>query len=468
MTDEKAPPAEVDPVTKQANIDKAVADARTSEATAGKTEAELADLESPSGRASREAKNVQATAEAHQKAAEARQSELTAMVPDISKVTNSTLELGKDGPAIHASALTFGAVGEAAQAIANAILNPDTGAKRILVTSDDDLVTTDAVWWEVTTGLAQLEKAASDLLIDATVESVETAALAPIITAAAAALPSVISLLSAQRSISTASVTVNDLAAATAVAGALEAQGHDRVVVVHDDFRLLGSGRVQTAANGVAGKRNELVARKLAISDRRTAFDTELTIAKADLASAEKAFADADHKKPHPDLDAAIDNAQKAVAGLTRKVDAATTRLGSIDSVLAAIDAFTAAIRVVPAGGRRSPLATAMLRDDMHAGSPSWFSHVLLIKSQPAQSAQLTDDKPLWFKDKFSTLVEVNVTYMLISTDDSHVDRAGTATAMKSAHGDLGSQFHFDTESNVAGVYVPDDRSVVGASNGNN
>jgi hypothetical protein len=474
MTQESQDPAvEVDPRTKQALIEKAEADAvsaryaaqkaeadaRAADAAARKAETEAADLESATGQQARDAKNLQAVAEAEQKAAAARQQELSALIPDFSKVKESTLE-SKDGPAIRGSALTFGALADAAKAIAAHIEPPAEGAGwRVLITSDQDLASADALYQEVTLGLSQLANAATELLPQTTVESVdsvETAAVVPVPAALAAAVPHILSLLSAERSLTTASVSVTDLAAATAVAGALEAKGGDRVVVVHDDFRLIFPGRIQTASTLVATKRQELVARKIAITDRKGAIDAELAIAKAEEKDAENALADADQKKPHPDLDTSLDNARKRVAGLTRKSGAAAVRLGLVDGLIGSIDTFSAAIRVIPAGGRRSPLATAALYDQLHQGATSQFTHVLLVKAQPAQSAQLTDDKPLWFADKFSTIVEVNVTYMLIATQDSHVERAGTATAIASAHGDLGSELRFDTKTPVAGVWDGD------------
>ena len=42
---------------------------------------------------------------------------------------------------------------------------------------------------------------------------------------------------------------------------------------------------------------------------------------------------------------------------------------------------------------------------------------------QGVTSQQLTDDKPLWFKDKFSTIVEVNVTFMCLETAGSTIVR---------------------------------------------
>ena len=235
---------------------------------------------------------------------------------------------------------------------------------------------------------------------------------------------------------------------------AVEAKRGDRVVVVHDDFRLVVPGRIHTASRDVATKRQELVARKIALADRKSTCDADLAVARSEERDAEKALAATDpNQAPDPNLETTLENARKRVAGLSRQSSELAERLALVESLIASIDAFSAAIRVIPAGGRRSPLASAALFDQLHQGADPRFTHVLLVKAQPAQSVQLTDDKPLWFKDKFSTVVEVNVTYMLISTDDSSVIRAGTATAMAAAHGDLGSDIRFSTTTPVVGVW---------------
>ncbi len=457
--DDQGAPVEVDYRTQEALIKKAQADARAAEAAARKAEAEAADLESPTAQQVLDAKNRQAVAEAEQKAAAARQQQLAALIPDLSKVKDSTLEVSKEGPAIGGSLLTFGALAEAAKAIAAHIDLPADGW-RVLVTSDQDLASSDSLYQEVALGLSQLTDAADELLRQTTGESADSvrpATVGPIVAAAAAAVPHVLSLLSAERSVKTASVTVTDLAAAAAVAGALEAKRGDRVVVVHDNFRLIIPGRIHAASTLVATKRQELVARKIVLSDGKSKIDEELALARAEEKDAEKALADADPKTaPHTNLDTRLENARKRIACLTRESSRVVVRLGLVESLISSIDAFIAAIRAIPAGGGRSPLATATLFDQLHEGASPRFTHVLLVTAQTAQSVQVTDDRPLWFKDRFSTGVEVNVTYMLIATNDSRVVRAGTATANAVAHGELGSEIRIHTSTPVAGVWIED------------
>jgi len=435
----------------QADARAAEAAARKAEAEARKAEAEAADLDSPSGQRARDGKNLQAVAEAEQKAAAARHSSITALVPDLSSVKESTLEVSKGEAAIAAGSLTFGALSSAAQEIAGYIgrMAAPTGGWNILVTSEQDLASPDSLYQEVMSGLADLNKAA-DSLLKHTAPTADVFEVAPLLPILSAALPHVLSLLSAERSVTTGPITVTDLAAATAVAGALEGSLGNKIAVVHDDFRLAREGRPKTQSAELAAKRNELMVRKLVLSDQKTLSDAELVSAKDHLKDAEKALADADKTKPHPDLEAAVNAARDEVKQRTIQSHNVTTRVSMVEALLSSIDAFTAAIRVVPTGGRRSPFATAVLLDQLHggdSGATPAFSHALLVKAQPAQFSQLTSDKPLWINDKFSTMVEVTITYMLIATSDSSIARAGAATATAVAYGRLGDKFayHVDT-----------------------
>ena len=71
------------------------------------------------------------------------------------------------------------------------------------------------------------------------------------------------------------------------------------------------------------------------------------------------------------------------------------------DAAVQSIDAFITSVTAVPTGGTRSPLMTAMLRDELHTGGNSSKHYVLVVKSQGGAAQGVTDDRPLWFKDKF-------------------------------------------------------------------
>jgi hypothetical protein len=241
-------------------------------------------------------------------------------------------------------------------------------------------------------------------------------------------------------------VTVSDLAAAAAVCGAIKArEGMKAAALVHDDFRLTPKGHVSELLTAVSAKRQQLIAKKLVLSDRKLEFDAKLSLAKAAEAAAEKAVADAGSKATKEQR-VALDNAQREVAEATRGSTGAAIKIGLIESVVAAVDSFTSAIRVIPAGGRRSPLATAALFDRLHCedsqSSPDGcFTHMLLVKSQSGQAQQLVDNQPFWFEDKFSTVVDLSVTYMLIESKSSSLLAAGTVTGTAKAFGKVGGEF---------------------------
>lgn len=350
-----------------------------------------------------------AEAGARKAEAEARAAELSALIPDLSKVRDSTLTVGAEGPAIGGSVLTFGALANAAKTVVDAMKLSEKAGWRVLVTSDPDLASGDAVHLDVTSGLASLTTLTDELLAKPAPEpggggppafAAEVMG-APMLAAVATAVPQVLSLLSAQRSVATAAVTVTDLAAAAAVAGELVRRPGMAGHVVHDDFRLVQDGRVKRALTDLEAKRRLLLARKL------------------HLASLKAATTD-------PAMLLEIGDQQSLV-----------------DSTLASIDGFTSALRVVPAGGRRTPLATAALFDALHEGAADRFTDVLLVKAGPAQSAMLTEDQPLLFQDRFSVLVEVNVTFMLLATDSGTIAAAGTASNQAVAHGTLGESIRF-------------------------
>jgi hypothetical protein len=410
----------------------ALGKARQAEAAATKAELELADLQSPDGVLARAAKNRQAAAEADKAAAAAQQAQLSALVPDFSKANASTLAVEGSG-AVGSSGLTFGCLDDAATAIAAKVAPPDKTNWRVLVTSDADLASADTVHAEVSGGLKMLLDAATELLADTAARKTRgattsgstggrrgvtgigagsaafgTAGLAAggVVGAAAAAIPQLLSVFSAQRSLTIGSVTVSDLAAAAAVASKLIANRNGAIRVMHDDFRLVPQSAINDQLTRLGERRIELTGRRLELATRQSA----------------------------------LEEAQKGggTAAGRSELGQVVASAALVESLLAAIDAFLSAIRTIPSGGRRTPLATASLYQAIHDEGDKGLTHVLLVKAQPAQSAMLTDDKPFMFADKFSTLVELSVTYMLVATNAPWLVASGTETAMTMAHGKLG------------------------------
>jgi hypothetical protein len=438
-------------VTKvEAEAAKAEAEAAKAKADAAKAEAEVADHDSPLAKQSREAASRKEIAAADKDAADARVSQLKSLIPDFGAVKDSTVEINKDGPPLFGSVLTFGALNRAAKSISDKIQQRSGStptAWRIFVTSDPDLASSDSIYQDVTTGFDQLKEAA-DKLLEQTDPQLETAGyVAPLDIAAAlaSAVPGVLSLLSAHRSLTTASVTVNDLAATAAVAGALKDDpAASPWVIVHDDFQLVPAGGIYATSAVVSTKRQELIGRKLVIGERKSGFDADLEKALAAKKAKEREIADAGNNPP-PNLGVELGEILKAIELLNRRITRDVVRLGYIDSLITSIDAFAAAVRAVPTGARRSSLATAALHELLHkpgliADRAEQFTHVLLVKGQPGQSQQVVNNLPLWFQDKFSTIVDVNVTYMLIETASSRIVTSGTVTCVAKAWGNIGEE----------------------------
>jgi len=455
-----------DPRTVAANRRLAEANASKAEADAATAELNLADSQSVLGRQRRDAIARKDTATADKDAAAARREELSALIPDLSKVRESKLSVPTEGPPIGGTALTYGAVGDAAEMIAQDVLTTIGLSKPaeswILVTSNPDLSDPDGVYHEVVSGLEQLEQSAKDVLakVDDNGGHHETLimAAATVVGALAGALPSVLSLLSAQRSVRTSTVTVTDLAATAAVAGALRARA-PQLKVLHDDFRLVQAGKTYDAVGRLSARRQELTAREIELTDAKTRTDADLATATADEKDLAKVVADS--TKPSDAQKKALADVRQRVADLATASGKAAIRISVIESIVASIDTFTAAIRTAPAGGSRTPLSTAALHELLHPATtmgqdgkpdpnlpvtPATITHVLLVKAQSGTAVEMTDDKPLWFQDKFTSVVDVSVTYMLIQTADSQLLDADTVTATASAHGNIGERPVIDVE----------------------
>ena len=437
-------------VTKlEAEARKAVAEAAAAEANAAKARTEAAGAEQAQlPLQQREAVARKAIAEANKDAAAARAAQLSAFIPDLSNVKAGKLET-KEGAALLGNFLTFGVLERVAKEITSRILAAPMTEGRLFITSESDIASSDAIYHDVSTGLKQLAGAAQRLLADLQTPTMMTqsaTAAGAAIAALAGAVPGVLSLLSAQRTLTTGSTTVSDVAAAAAVAGALrDNKRAAKIAVVFENLRFMAASGVMDASRGVSDQRQQLVARKLQLEDDK-ASSTETLAAEHRTATTLAKEIDDAGKNPTDKLAAQLEDAQKAIARIEREMAGMTLRLGLIDALITSIDAFLAAIAAVPEGARRSALASAALHEQLRpaatgegtAAAPSTSTHVLLIKAQPGQSQQLHDDKPFWFQDKFSTIVDVSVTYVLIATNDSTVLSAGTVTKTARAYGNVG------------------------------
>jgi hypothetical protein len=422
--------------------------------TTGATTPAVGSPESPLAPARREAEDQQAIEEAKLKSAEARQKQLSALIPDLSKVTPGSLETKGETPLFGPSLAQRAAAAAAARAAKRVgeTIGGALGSARVLVTSDADLATSDAVYVEVLSGLGGLIIAAEKLMADvepatpAPAQETESfraqfvgPALVPLVEALASALPGALSLLSAHRTLSTSPVTVDSFAAAAVVAGELS-QKTPKPAIFHDDFRLLPEGgAVQDKVASLAEKRTELVGLKITLEDRKSTESARLGELKAEVKESEEKISEA-KKADRDGLRPALDKLHGEVAECEVAVGECAVRVGLIDSTTDAIDKFTTSMQTTAAGATHSPLVAAILREQLHrdCGDAKKFTHVLLVKAEPGSAQQLVDDRPLMFKDKFTTIATATVSYMLIETTGGSVLRSGSIGGEAKVQGTVG------------------------------
>lgn len=407
---------------KAANAAQPKADASHSEATVRETD----DSDAPLARQPHEAEMRKATPDADKAATAARRDQLAGLIPDFSKVQRGSLEIEGQQP-LFGTALAHRALEAAAAPAVQRAASTLPDSARVVVTSEADLATSDATYHAVDMGLEQLTAAARQLLEETARERLVGT---PIVGAIAAAVPGLLSLFSARRTVTKAQVTVDDLAAAAAAAGALR-KANPHIAVVHDDFRLLPTGGIRDELATLSGLREQLAGDKLVRDQERVRITTDLATARKML---ENPSGDVDKQK--------LELAQKQADGYEQALSGLAVRSGLVDSVCEAIDVFVASLNVVPEGDRRSPLTLALMRQQLHKSEDGpGFTHVLLVKAEGGSAEQTVDDRPLWFKDKFSVVVAASVTYMLMETAGSSIVAAGTASALAAAYGSIGSRF---------------------------
>lgn len=373
----------------------AIANATIAELAAAKAKREEEEASSPQARALREAERNKGLAQAEGSAGAAQRESIASLIPDLSKVERGKLEAGTQplfGPTLAQVALQ-----EASRRLVKHICPLASGEDggggrpvRILVTSDTSLVDSDAMCIEVMKGIEWLNQRSEALLRklggppEAASEPILTHALIglPLVSALAAAVPGVLSLFAAHRSVTSATVEPGDLAATAAVMDELEKQS-PKWEAIHDDVRLLAEdGRIAGELRALNDHRQHLVAHRLAY-------------------------------------------------------EAGSQQAAQIDGAVKGIDDFVKSITSVPAGGARSPLTIALQREALHDGG-SVQAYVLVVKSQGASLQGVTDDRPLWFKDRFSTVAALSLTYFLLEAGRPGALAAGTLLGRAVGTGTIG------------------------------
>jgi hypothetical protein len=75
------------------------------------------------------------------------------------------------------------------------------------------------------------------------------------------------------------------------------------------------------------------------------------------------------------------------------------------------------------------------LRERLHDGS---IPCVVLVKGVGGSTAQVVNDGPLWFKDKFTTIASAGLSWLLVATADGAVVAGGSKVSTLEVHGTIG------------------------------
>lgn len=456
----------------RAAADKAEAEARSAQAAAAKAEHEAAALAGEPARLKREAEARKAQADADKAAADARAAQVAGFVPDLSKVEGGTTDV-KGDKAVFSSVLAHRALTTAAAELAEDVERHLVRDEPVLLTTDPDLVASDAPYVEVANGLAYLTAAADKLLSArparppksakstapaqagigpwatgaATPSASVAAAAAGVATAVAAAVPQLLSLVSPKRSVSSSAATVDDTAAVALVARELTRRNRP---VRLDDFRLVPQGELFRREARLRERRSQLGELRATVEQERAAHD----LARAD----EQARADQLTRQiDAPEAATTTDDRRRwederslARHGRDDAADKAkdgSAELAAVDALLTSIDAFLVTIHAVPAGGDRSPIVLASLREGLRGqgGTSPEISRVLFLKAAAGSVDQLFSDRPMWLDDKLHTVASVSVSYWLVDVVTSNVLAAGVTSGSAELKVRIGESFRIDT-----------------------
>lgn len=318
-------------------------------------------------------------------------------------VTANVTNLDLPDDKLIAAPLGFEAMEDAAGEIAEGLGKTIRGSgNKILVTSNVDLAPASVAFVEVDNALSALlalTKLPEEGGSEGTPEKSLVPAATGVLAGVADALPSLLSLLTPKLTVRVAPVAANDLAAAAAVVQALrKGDPQKRSTFVHDDFRLLPTGKLREKLGLLAEQRLALLRKKLTLP-------------------------------------------------------AESTEGADIDAALKAIDDFGAALRAVPEGGGRSLLAAALLAAPLH-DSPPDYDHVLLVKAETGQSQQSIQDRPFFADDKVSVFTELAITVVFIKVETSEILASATVSGKAHAFGSVGSELQISRP----GTTAPDTR----------
>jgi len=437
--DAEAPGPE-DPRLLEAKIALADAQAAKAREEVRKAKREEDEATDDLSRQKREAAAKQTVAEADKAAAAARQAEVTAFIPDFSKVVIPETKVPSDRP-LFESVLAQRAITSAAEALGERV-RPylKLGAEEYaLITSGEDFVSVDAAFIEVSSGMAQLLAGADAL----NPPQQAGFAAAPIIAAVAGALPGLMSLLVPRKTISSSQMELDSTAACAAVAGELAAHG---LRVRLDDFRTVPSGKIVADEARLRSRRNALAKLKFESDAEHSLQEVHVSSEQARLTALEKQRDEATAKLPAPkDVDGQIETVRDRRDKALRLSRDASARSTQIDELVKSIDAFTLAIHIVSAGGTRSPFVAAALHEELREvpSKSAKCTRVVFIKSTSGTTEQFYRGRgPL--SDKVDSIGSVSLSYWVMDAATSDILVAGIAGGSARLHGVIGNELRID------------------------
>ena len=303
-------------------------------------------------------------------------------------------------------------------------------------------------------------------------------------TAAAAAVPSIISLFSSTTTIKDHSEDITDLTTTTSVLAAVADQLGE-YELVHEDFRLApAKSQIRKAYRRLADRRARLICRQLEIQaiengnvpslsgaepewgqlkaqqTARVETDPQARADGSTQANDEDEVVEAEiarysTQQPEPEVEAdparslerdqrvadLAEIRERAEAGIDKPVvQIVRVNIGDLLSVISgaitSIDAFTTAVNATAAGAR-SPLAIASLNELLHKGGADGIGYVLSVKGLGGQSREYTKDRHVGF-DTYTTLADASVSFMLYDVAGRKIIKSGIVNGVSLVHGRLG------------------------------
>ncbi len=371
----------------------AVAAAESAELDAAKKKAEFEEWQAAQERRRKEG---EAALEASLLTnAEAQRAAVKDLVPDLTKVERGSTTV-PESSTLFGALLASRALEDAAGKLMRVVKRSSLGDNyRVLVTTELDLASRDADYSVVMEQLKLLRRLVDRFTGESPAEAGAAsadaafgpaAAATSVVSAAAQLLPGLLSLISAKRSVTTSTSSLDDDLVMIAVAGALAGADAGGLVV------------------------------------------------------AEKAHLNDSVAEPHTSwatLQAACRELDGHIRRLEDKPTPDTARIAEGKALLKNCEAALTAMITVPAGGKASPLALAAMQDAIHSDR---FGGVLVVKGGAASATQLVDDRPLRFGDALSIVSTATIAYLLIDhRNGGRVLSGGLAHGVAQAHGKIGS-----------------------------